>query len=1049
MTSGKTDIYFGHGLPSQPMYILSACHRRILKHFPYFLNLYQPTNFLHRAQRLCSESVGSVTVMKILNVAEKNDAAKNIANHLGGGNVRRRDGFSKFNKIYEFDYNVRGQNSQMVMTSVSGHMLALDFNGQYRNWRGCNPLSLFDAPVVRYCPKDYENIKRTIEREVRSCQMLIIWTDCDREGENIGFEIIDTCLAVKANLQVFRAKFSEITAPSIRRAINTLEAPNKLLSDAVSVRSELDLRIGAAFTRFQTLRLQKVFPQKLKENLISYGSCQFPTLGFVVERYKSIERFIPEQFWKLTVNHTIDDLTVEFSWKRVRLFDELACKVLLDTVQERTEAVVEKVVSKPKSKWRPVPLDTIELEKLGSRKLKINAKETMRVAERLYTQGLISYPRTETNIFPKNMNLGQLVEMQTQDNRWGAFAQSVLAEGPNPRQGKKTDEAHPPIHPTKYTDNLQGNEGKVYEFIVRHFLACCSKDAQAHETIVDIDINGEKFVASGLRIIARNYLDVYPYENWKAKEIHPYEEAQHFQPSKIEMSDGNTAAPKPLTEADLIALMEKHGIGTDATHADHIETIKNRAYVGLDNNYFLPGELGLGLVDGYDSMGFSMSKPNLRAELEADLQRIANGTRDAKDVLADQLRNYRTVFEQALEQAAKIDIALAQYLNEERQPATEAAGAMIEIGHKKVCVCPSCGQDMVLRSKNNNPGYFISCMGFPDCIKAIWFPSFVEHADVSEELCNTCNSRPQKLKFRFKRGACLPLYPDNYEGCVGGCDVTFIDKLSIRPISDLAGTNSVAPRPTIANLGNNQRNPPIANIGNNQRNPPSPPNRSSGISFNNRQPKPTNSASGGNSASNASGLFQNRQNSVSSDNLVVCKCNIDAIQLTVRKDGPNQGRQFYKCGNNGGCDFFMWADETAQCRKMDLTKVVSFTHVLNLESLSATFSNGLIAQMVVQTMGEVEVVEEAEAEAEAEAEEEEEGEDLTEVAAITIPIIGLEEHPVVVEEVEARLQLVVVKGSVGLAVKKDIQDQNVRTCNVTSVKICGFCGNKQTELIMN
>lgn len=102
-----------------------------------------------------------------------------------------------------------------------------------------------------------------------------------------------------------------------------------------------------------------MFPNQLKDQLISYGSCQFPTLGFVVERYKAIERFIPEPFWKIVVSHTVGDLTVTFSWKRVRLFDELACQVLLDVAQEHSGALVEKVVSKPKSKWRPLPLDTV------------------------------------------------------------------------------------------------------------------------------------------------------------------------------------------------------------------------------------------------------------------------------------------------------------------------------------------------------------------------------------------------------------------------------------------------------------------------------------------------------------------------------------------------------------------------------------------------------------------------------------------------------------------------------------------------------------------
>ena len=213
----------------------------------------------------------------------------------------QRDGISKFNKIYEFEYQLFGRKCQMIMTSVSGHLLSLDFVQQFRNWRSCTPVELFDAPVEKFCPGDYEQIKRTLEREVRSCEKLIIWTDCDREGENIGYEVIDVCRNVKRNIDVYRAQFSEMTGPAIYRAIQNLARPNKLISDAVDARMELDLRIGAAFTRFQTMRFQKAFPTNLADKMISYGSCQFPTLGFVVERYKARESFIPEPFWKIIV----------------------------------------------------------------------------------------------------------------------------------------------------------------------------------------------------------------------------------------------------------------------------------------------------------------------------------------------------------------------------------------------------------------------------------------------------------------------------------------------------------------------------------------------------------------------------------------------------------------------------------------------------------------------------------------------------------------------------------------------------------------------------
>lgn len=100
-------------------------------------------------------------------------------------------------------------------------------------------------------------------------QYLIIWTDCDREGENIGYEIIEVCRTVKPNIKVFRAKFSEITYQSVVRAMQNLGPPNQNVSDAVCVRQELDLRIGAAFTRFQTLRLQQVFPESLGNVFLS------------------------------------------------------------------------------------------------------------------------------------------------------------------------------------------------------------------------------------------------------------------------------------------------------------------------------------------------------------------------------------------------------------------------------------------------------------------------------------------------------------------------------------------------------------------------------------------------------------------------------------------------------------------------------------------------------------------------------------------------------------------------------------------------------------
>lgn len=146
----------------------------------------------------CSETrpTDRSAMVRILNVAEKNDAAKNIAHIMSGGQKRMRNSYSTFNKIYEFDKNMpRFGQSHMLFYSVAGHLLDKDFDNRYRKWYSCEPLELFEAPIVKFVPDNFKNIKRSLEKEVRTCDVLIIWTDCDREGtcsccvQGIGFDL--------------------------------------------------------------------------------------------------------------------------------------------------------------------------------------------------------------------------------------------------------------------------------------------------------------------------------------------------------------------------------------------------------------------------------------------------------------------------------------------------------------------------------------------------------------------------------------------------------------------------------------------------------------------------------------------------------------------------------------------------------------------------------------------------------------------------------------------------------------------------------------------
>lgn len=618
-----------------------------------------------------------------------------------------------------------------------------------------------------------------------------------------------------------------MTSAALKRAMDNLVAPDERVSQAVDVRQQLDLRIGAAFTRFQTLRLQAVFPAQIVQQLISYGSCQIPTLGFVVQRFREAENFIPQTFWKIKVTHIVDDLCVEFIWARKRLFDKQSCEAFLMICQANPKALVNSVTQKPKSKWRPQPLDTVELEKLGSRKLRINAKETMTIAEKLYREGIISYPRTETNMFSKEINLRGLAEMHTSDREWGDFASKVLDWGPNPRNGNKSDQAHPPIHPTKYVSNLNGKEKQIYELVVRHFLACISRDAKGFETNVEIDIAGEDFNASGLCILEKNYLEVYPYDRWNAKEIHDYKIGNTFEPSEISMPEGSTTAPQMLTEADLIALMEKHGIGTDATHAEHINTIKERAYIGeVDQKFLVPGEIGMGLVEGYDAMNLPLAQPKLRAELERDLKLICEGRKDPDVVLEDQINKYREVYRVITAQAIQLDQSMGNRLNE--RPRSPPSTNMFQ-ENKELFKCPQCKTNSLsIRPKKDNSGYFIGCQGYPDCKTSIWLSNSVKEISVSDVHCQKCGPSVKKVSVSFKQRsilATLGSLEETYESCLK-CDSTLRHILNIddeliisspQTQSRNITTNQVSTRPAQTNnqirnnVSSNRIQQPIAN----------------------------------------------------------------------------------------------------------------------------------------------------------------------------------------------------------------------------------------------
>lgn len=611
-------------------------------------------------------------MVKAISVAEKPSVAKKLAELLSGGHANRRNGKDQYCANYDFSCTILGnQDVQMTMTSVMGHMMELEFVEGFRKWHDCAPLALFDAPVVKTVPDKMKNVAANLRSEARNCTILILWLDCDREGENIAREVVQCCRDARRSrsLRVYRARFSSLVPAEIQRAIRNLSQLDELQADAVDARQEIDLRLGAAFTRFQTTLLQHRFNTQ-NEGVISYGPCQFPCIGFVVERYQQIQAFVPRQFWfiKVSMNEpgAHGRVKADFMWERQRLFNRMACTLLFELCVTQPQAQVTKVSNRPKLMHRPFPLATLKMQQLAIRHLRMSGDQTMAVAEKLYQKGILSYPRTETDKFPSDFDLHKLIDQQTVSQQWGAYAQGLLdGKFKQPKAGKGDDKAHPPIHPTKFVapERMDNDEKRLYELVVRYFLGCCSDDARGASSQLQITIAGEVFKTTGQTVLERNWLDVVRYERWNSRTIPCLSLGDVFIPSSLLMMDGATKPPELLSEDELIAIMDKNGIGTDATMAEHIKKIQERNYASKDSRMrFKPTDLGVALIDGYNSIGETeacLSKPYLRAHMEADCQAICDGNKTKAEVVTECLRDMKRVFENILVSKQSLETSMA------------------------------------------------------------------------------------------------------------------------------------------------------------------------------------------------------------------------------------------------------------------------------------------------------------------------------------------------------------------------------------------------------
>ncbi|KAK6588006.1 DNA topoisomerase III beta [Cryptosporidium xiaoi] len=586
-------------------------------------------------------------------VAEKPSIAETIANTLSKGKLNTRRGKTP---VHEFSGTFMGKNVGFRVTSVAGHVFEVGFPKNYSNWDKVDPITLFDAPIIKN--ESSSKLVSHLEKESRGCNYLVLWLDCDREGENICFEVISV---VYGNMNkgrdqrewIFRARFSSISPKDISDAMRNLVYPNKNESDSVDVRQELDLKVGVAFSRLQTTFLRSKFGEFNKNSIISYGPCQTPTLFFAVRRRDAINSFVSEKYYTISVTILKDSQTFTLKWCRSKVFDLQVAKCLLQIIQGRENNALGRVirVSKTNSRRiRPLPLNTVNMLKLSSTILGIGPFQTLSIAEKLYLSGYITYPRTETSKYSKTFDIISTISMFTSHPDWGKYSSELLKSGfTTPRKDGSDAGDHPPITPIRSAtkNDLNGDSWRLYDMICRHFLATVSRDASIVKETVKFDVKGEIFFLSGMRMTDNGFLKILYGENsyYDSSVIPNFTVGEEVKLKSIELITKETSPPPLLSESELLSLMEKNGIGTDASMPTHIQKIQDRDYVKLVSGRRLePTKLGMAFAHGILNIDHELVFPLVRSEIEKYVNLIAKGKYNHKAVLKHSLSVFKLKF---------------------------------------------------------------------------------------------------------------------------------------------------------------------------------------------------------------------------------------------------------------------------------------------------------------------------------------------------------------------------------------------------------------------
>lgn len=637
-------------------------------------------------------------------ICEKPKASEKISAALSKSSVKK-----KYKKVSYYEFEENG-NKTTVLTAV-GHLYSLAAKNK-KNDR------LFDVEWVPLYQKDKQkayvkDYVDAIKKFSKNADRFVHACDYDIEGTLIGYNAMKYACGVKNFDNTVRMKFSTLTDEDITAAYeNPLKIDFNQVDSGIA-RHVLDFLFGVNISKSLTDSVMKATKRYIQ---LSAGRVQTPALGILVEREKEIQQFVPEPYWMIKADLEVPGIEegITADHKAGKIFDKtVADKIFADC--EGKDALIDTIDVKETVKNPPFPFDLGSLQSEAYGVFGFSPKKTQQIAQNLYTEGYTSYPRTSSQKLPKSIGVEGILKKLSYN---ASFKHQIakLKKPYKPNEGKKTDEAHPAIHPTGVIPKeLSTDYRKLYELITYRFISVFGENGILESMKTNLKIGDQDFNFSRKRMAKMGWMELTPFRKPDNDIFPPIKKGDTLAVKEVRSEDKETKPPARYNQASLIRELEKRGLGTKSTRANIISILYDRKFV--EGKKIKVNELGEHLIDTLKEYSNKITSEELTREFETKLEEIMEGQEDKETIIEEAKVELASILDDIENNKLVIGEELYKSYRESRV-----------VGKCK------CGKNLILIDSPRG-STFVGCSAYPDCKSTYSMP---RGATVLKVTCEEC-----------------------------------------------------------------------------------------------------------------------------------------------------------------------------------------------------------------------------------------------------------------------------------------------------------------------